>query len=50
MPIINLFLGSLKKKNSNNSKAVDLACLVFQDAHDKVPHERVMAKVNVNDI
>ena len=36
--------------NNNNNKAVDLVCLVFQDAYDKVPHERLMAKVNVNGI
>ena len=34
----------------DNNKAVDLAYLNFQKAFDKVPHERLMVKVNAHSI
>ena len=35
---------------NNKAKAVDLVYLDFQKAFDKVPHERLMAKVNAHGI
>ena len=34
----------------DNNKAVDLVYLDFQKAFDKVPHERLMLKVNAHGI
>ena len=34
----------------DNNKGVDLVYLYFQKAFDKVPHERLMAKVNAQGI
>ena len=34
------------KYDTDNNKAVDLVRLDFQKAFDKVPHERLMLKVN----
>ena len=36
--------------DTDNSKAVDLVYLDFLNAFDKVPHERLMIKVNAHDI
>ena len=36
--------------DTDNNKAVDLVCLDFQKAFDKVPHERLMLKVNAHGI
>ena len=36
--------------NTDNNKTVDLVHLDFQKAFDKVPHERLMLKVNANGI
>ena len=36
--------------DTDNNKAVDLVYLDFQKAFDKVPHERLMAKLNAHGI
>ena len=36
--------------DTDNNKAVDLVYLDFQKSFDKVPHERLMVKVNAHDI
>ena len=36
--------------DTDNNKAVDLVYLDFQKAFDKVPHERLMVKVNAHGI
>ena len=36
--------------DTDNNKAVDLVYLDFQKAFDKVPHERLMLKVNAHGI
>ena len=36
--------------DTDNNKAVDLVYLDFQKSFDKVPHERLMIKVNAHDI
>ena len=39
-----------QQHDTDNNKAVDLVYLDFQKAFDKVPHERLMVKVNAHGI
>ena len=47
---MDFFVQVIDTYDTNNNKAVDLVYLDFQKAFDKVPHERLMVKVNANGI
>ena len=48
--LFDLFAHIIDTYNNDNNKAVDLVYLDFQKAFDKVPHERLMVKVNAHGI
>ena len=48
--LFDFFAQVIDTYDSDNNKAVDLVYLDFQKAFDKVPHERLMAKVNAHGI
>ena len=48
--LLDFFAQVIDTYDSDNNKAVDMVHLDFQKAFDKVPHERLMAKVNAHGI
>ena len=48
--LLDFFAQVIDTYDTNNNKAVDLVYLDFQTGFDKVPHERLMVKVNAHDI
>ena len=48
--LLDFFAQVIDTYDSDNNKAVDPAYVDFQKAFDKVPHERLMAKVNAHGI
>ena len=44
--LLDFFAKVIDTHDTDNYKAVDLAYLDFQNELDKVPHERLMLKVN----
>ena len=48
--LLNFFAQVIDTYDTDNNKAVDLVDLDFQKAFDKVPHERLMLKVNAHGI
>ena len=48
--LLDFFAQVIDTYDTDNNKAVDIVYLDFQKAFDKVPHERLMVKVNAYDI
>ena len=48
--LLHFFPQVIDTYDTDNNKAVDLVYLDFQKAFDKVPHERIMTKVNAHGI
>ena len=48
--LLDFFAHVIDTYDTDNNKAVDLVYLDFQKAFDKVPHERLMVKVNAHGI
>ena len=48
--LLDFYAQVLDTYDTDNNKAVDLVYLDFQKAFDKVPHERLMLKVNAHGI
>ena len=48
--LLDFFAQVIDTYDTDNNKAVDLVYLDFQKAFDKVPHERLMGKVNAHGI
>ena len=48
--LLDFFAQVIDTCDTDNNKAVDLVYLDFQKALDKVPHERLMLKVNAHGI
>ena len=48
--LLDFFAQVIDTYDTDNNKAVDLVYLCFQKAFDKVPHERLMVKVNAHSI
>ena len=48
--LLDFFPQVIDTYDTDNNKAVDLVYLDFQKGFDKVPHERLMAKVNAHGI
>ena len=48
--LVDFFAHVMDTYDTDNNKAVDLVYLNFQKAFDKVPHERLMLKVNAHGI
>ena len=48
--LLDFFAQVIDTYDTDNNKAVDLVYLDFQKAFDKVPHERLMVKVNAHGI
>ena len=48
--LLDFFAQVIDTYDTDNNKAVDLVYMDFQKAFDKVPHERLMVKVNSHGI
>ena len=48
--MLDFFVQVINTYDMDNNKAVDLVYLDFQKAIEKVPHERLMVKVNAHGI
>ena len=48
--LLDFFAQVIETYDTDNNEAVDLVYLDFQKAFDKVPHERLMVKVNAHGI
>ena len=48
--MLDFFARVMDTYDTDNSKAVDLVYLDFQKAFDKIPHERLIIKVNAHGI
>ena len=48
--LLDFYAQVIDTHDTDNSKVVDLVYLDFQKAFDKVPHERLMLKVNAHGI